>query len=482
VFNGLQFGSAGDDRAGGVLGRADGSVIQAINAADTMLGVEGLGGMDILVQKLDSSGAQEWLTPIATALNERAYGVVDGEDGAVIIAGFVRQGHDAGENDDGFVVKLDANGEELWRTTIGSESAPDRLYGVAPDGSGGAFVTGYTSGVVAGPTDEDAVNAGDKDVIVARISDSGVIVWSQQFGGSGEDKGFAVSAARDGGVYVGGNAGGAMPGVASAGGYDGWVAKFDNAGALLWLNQIGSAQNDQVSALVTTATGVAATGFTQGSLGSPSAGESDAFVTTISDGGSHEWTKQVGSTGDDRGAAIAMDAAGQLLVVGHTSGAIGSGPSSGGVDVFGLTLNSAGEVVERAQFGSAQRDGADDYDEANLFIAGGGDANDGSTWVQGVTFGSVTEQRNVGAGDVFLSELPFVALMASSVSSPSDSAVPLPFVTIIELVTIAIAVASAVALALADVPVASWAALSALLMVVGTVAPWAWFLKRPFVG
>ena len=481
VFDGLQFGSAGDDRAGGVLGRADGSLIQAINAADTMLGVEGAGGMDILVQKLDSSGAQEWLTSIATALNERAYGVVDGEDGAVIIAGFVRQGHDAGENDDGLVVKLDANGEELWRTTIGSESAPDRLYGVTSDGSGGAFVTGYTSGVVTGPTNEDVVNAGDKDAIVARVSASGSILWSQQFGGSGEDKGLAVSAAADGGVYVGGNAGGAMPGVASAGGYDGWVAKFDGAGVLLWLNSVGSPQNDQVSAVVATSTGVVATGFTQGSLGSPSMGESDVFVTAITDDGSHEWTKQVGSAGDDRGAAIATDAAGQLLVVGHTSGRLGSGPVAGGVDVFGLTLDQAGEIVEQVQFGSAQRDGADEYDEANLFISGGGVANGGSTWVQGVTFGSVSEQRNVGAGDVFLSELPFAALVASGVSSPSDPTVALPIVTIVEFVVSAIALAAA-ALALAHLDVASWVALSASLMIVGTVAPWAWFLRRPFAG
>ena len=40
-FDGPQFGSVGDDRAGGVLGRSDGSVIQAINSADAMLGLTG---------------------------------------------------------------------------------------------------------------------------------------------------------------------------------------------------------------------------------------------------------------------------------------------------------------------------------------------------------------------------------------------------------------------------------------------------------
>ena len=156
----------------------------------------------MLVQKLDANGTQVWLTPIASAFNERAYGVVDGQDGAVIVAGFMRQGHDAGENDDGLVVKIDADGTELWRTTIGTDEAADRIYGVASDGAGGAFVTGYTSGVLAG----ERTNAGDKDAILARIDTAGAVLWATQFGSTGEDKGFAVSAAADGGVYVGGSA------------------------------------------------------------------------------------------------------------------------------------------------------------------------------------------------------------------------------------------------------------------------------------
>jgi hypothetical protein len=232
-------------------------------------------------------------------------------------------------------VKLDANGTELWRTIIGSESAVDRLYGVASDGARGAFVTGYTAGALGGPGNDGAVNAGDKDAILAHVDANGAVVWSQQFGSSGEDKGFAVSAAVDGAVYVGGTAGSSMPGATSAGGHDGWVAKFDSAGTHTWVNQTGTAEHDQVSGLVTTATGVAATGFTKGALATVSAGESDVFVAAVPDDGTAEWTTEDGSAGDDRGAAITTDAAGQLLVVGHTSGRFGSGPVARGCpDVF----------------------------------------------------------------------------------------------------------------------------------------------------
>jgi hypothetical protein len=149
---------------------------------------------------------------------------------------------------------------------------------------------------------------------------------------------------------------------------------------------------------------VAAAGFTGGVLGAASLGDNDAFVTGLTDAGAVEWTTQDGSSGDDRAAAITADTAGNLLAVGHTSGAIGV--SSGGVDIFSMTLSPAGAVTERAQLGSAARDGADEFDEANLYIAGGG-----STWVQALTYGQVDGATNAGAGDVLLTRLDFDAVV-----------------------------------------------------------------------
>ncbi|MFT2815932.1 alpha/beta hydrolase [Leifsonia sp. A12D58] len=398
-FTGAQFGSVGDDRAGGVLGLTDGSVIHAVNAADALLGQNAQGGFDIVVQKLDADGNQVWATPIATVLNERAYGVVDGGRGTVVAAGFMRQSHPGGANDDALAVKLDANGAELWRTTLGSESAADRVYGVASDLQGGAFLTGYTSGTLPGGT-----SAGDKDAIVAHVDAAGTVLFATQFGSTGEDKGFAIAASSDGGVYVGGVGGGAMPGATAAGGSDGWVAKFTADGTREWLTRVGTAESDQVSALVATASGVAATGFTGGTLGAASAGDKDVFIVALGTDGSTQWVSQEGSSGDDRGAALGTDAAGRLLVVGHTNGRISAG--AGGVDVFTLTVDPAGVVIERSQFGSVERDGADEYDEANLYVSGGSR----TTWIQGLTAGHVAGAANVGAGDVFLTDVDFASV------------------------------------------------------------------------
>ncbi|MGV8852637.1 MAG: hypothetical protein ACOH1M_08740, partial [Rhodoglobus sp.] len=109
------------------------------------------------------------------------------------------------------------------------------------------------------------------------------------------------------------------------------------------------------------------------------------------------------------GAAIAIDATGDLLVVGHTSGSVVA--SNGNVDVFSLTLSPTGVVHDRAQFGSSARDGADEWDEASIFIAGGG-----STWVQALTYGNVDGAMNSGSGDVFLTRLGFDAVVDGAIA------------------------------------------------------------------
>jgi hypothetical protein len=52
-----------------------------------------------------------------------------------------------------------------------------------------------------------------------------------------------------------------------------------------------------------------------------------------------------------------------------------------------------------------QRDGADEWDEANLYLAV---APTGTPWVTGLTFGSADGKSNSGAGDVFLGPLPVI--------------------------------------------------------------------------
>lgn len=393
-FEGTQLGTAGDDRAGGVLALSDGGGVQAVNAAGALGGVAGAGGLDIVVQRFAGDGSDVFSTAIASERDDRAYGVVAAADDSVIVGGYSKRDHGGAVNDDVLAARVGADGTVQWQASAGSAAAADRAYGVAADADGGAFLAGYTSGTLDGET-----SAGDKDAMITRVDAEGAVSWSHQFGSSGEDKAFAAALAPDGGVYVAGTAGAAMPGAASSGGYDAWVAKYSADGTREWLQQFGTEVGDQVSTLLATSGGVAAAGFTGGSLsGADSAGGNDAFVRSFDALGTALFTTQLGTPEDDRAAALVSGAGGGLLAIGHTAGRFADG-GAGGVDVFTASLDAGGTETARTQFGTAQRDGADEYDEGNLFASARGD---GTAYVQGLTYGALDGASNAGSGDVFL--------------------------------------------------------------------------------
>lgn len=393
-------GSAADDRTGGLVVDADGGQVLAVNNGASFDGRPHAGGLDVTLTRRGPDGSVVWHHSIATAANDRAYGVVAGADGASILAGYTRGdldgAHPSGASDDGFVAAVDADGRRAWTVQAGDAAAADRFYAVAPDGAGGAYVAGYTSGSFAGEP-----GAGDKDAVVARVSGAGEVVWSRQLGGAGEDKALAVAVAPDGSVWVGGSAGQAMPGQTHGGGLDGWVARLSGAGDLEWLRQVGTSATDQVTGVVARDDGsVVAVGHTGGDLGAASRGENDAFAQAWSAAGDVMWTRQLGTPQDDRAVTGVAESDGSVTLVATTYGALGD--PAGGLDVAMVELSADGTPGIAHQVGSAQRDGADEWDEANLFTARGAD---GSAWLTGVTFGAPEGATNAGSGDVFVMRL-----------------------------------------------------------------------------
>lgn len=393
-------GSTGDDRTGGLVVAEDGAQVLAVNAGAALDGRPHAGGLDVTLTRRDAEGTVAWQHSVATAANDRAYGAVPGADGATLVAGYTRGdldgAHPSGASDDGFVAAVDAAGERLWTLQTGDPAAADRFYAAVSDGAGGAYVAGYTSGSFAGEA-----GAGDKDAVVARVSGAGDLLWSRQLGGTGEDKALALALGADGGVLVGGSAGNAMPGQAPAGGLDGWVARLGDDGTLTWLRQVGTAASDQVTGLVAREDGsVVAIGHTGGDLAAPSRGENDVLARAYSAAGDVLWTQQVGTPQDDRGVTGLLRDGGAVTLVATTYGAFGA--QAGGLDVATVELAADGTPGTTSQVGSPERDGADEWDEANLVAVRGAD---GSSWLTGVTFGAPAGSVNAGVGDVFVMSL-----------------------------------------------------------------------------
>ncbi|WP_154797623.1 alpha/beta hydrolase-fold protein [Cellulosimicrobium protaetiae] len=424
-------GSAGDDRAGGVTALPDGGTAVALNLAGAWDGYEPAGGLDAVVVRRDAAGAEVWRHAVVTGADDRAYGVVPGAGGGVLVAGYTRgdlDGEHAGASrDDGFVAAVTADGERAWTLQTGDPGSADRFYAVASVGTGGAYVAGYTSGAVG-----DVPSAGDKDALLGRVSADGELLWLRQVGGPGEDKALAVAASPDGAVYVGGVSGGGMPGAEHAGANDGWVARYDADGGQAWLRAVATSENDQVNGLVARSDGsVVAVGHTRGGLGEDgNLGDNDVVVRAFDPAGEVLWTTQVGTSTDDRGVTGILGADDAVLVVGTTYGALGT--AVGGVDVVTFPVAADGTPGEATQTGSRERDGADEWDDANLFAApapasfGPGSANsadsadpvgstgEGAALLTGLTYGAPAGTTNAGAADVFVARVAWDAVVPGS--------------------------------------------------------------------
>jgi hypothetical protein len=105
---------------------------------------------------------------------------------------------------DAFLTKVDANGQGLaWPSYLGGLD-DDYGNGIAVDGSGNVYVTGQTSSTdfpaVGG---FDATSGGLQDAFVTKVNANGQsLAWSSYLGGSGDDEGRGIAVDGSGNVYV----------------------------------------------------------------------------------------------------------------------------------------------------------------------------------------------------------------------------------------------------------------------------------------
>lgn len=165
------------------------------------------------------------------------------------------------------------------------------------------------------------------------VVSAGDVLWTRQFGTSGTDVatgGVAVDAL--GRAYVAGRTSGALDGP-NAGDTDAFVRSYAADGTLRWGRQFGTAAGDEVGQVAVDAAGnVYVVGGTDGDLEGVALGVGDAFVRAFDEAGTVRWTRQFGSPANDVAAAAAV-AAGRLAVAGYTLGDVG-GPNAGSYDGF----------------------------------------------------------------------------------------------------------------------------------------------------
>lgn len=234
-----------------------------------------------------------------------------------------------------------------WSRQIGTTDT-DQSFGVAVDAAGNAYISGWTYGSLGGP------NAGGADAFLSKYDGAGNFLWSRQVGTTDNDESHGVAVDAAGNAYISGRTQGSLGGPnLNPPTYDAFLSKYDGGGNLLWSRQFGTTNNDKSNGVAVDASGNA---YISGFINSRAIEETaDAFLAKYDGAGNLIWSRSIGTTDTDQSEGVAVDAAGNAYISGWTQGSLG-GPFAGFNDAFLTKYDGAGNHLWSRQIGTISSD------------------------------------------------------------------------------------------------------------------------------
>ena len=156
-------------------------------------------------------------------------------------------------NTDCYVVRLTSAGVYDWSAGFGGLQS-DFISGLSTDGNN-IIIAGYFQGNIDCAPGQDTLfltSRGNTDIFISSISSTGSLNWARSIGGPQADNYATLEVNGNGEILVTGVfrdsalffPSGTGPFTKSAGDIDGFIAKYDNAGNLIWHDNVGSSGND----------------------------------------------------------------------------------------------------------------------------------------------------------------------------------------------------------------------------------------------
>jgi hypothetical protein len=347
------------------------------------------GSYDAFVAKLSADGsALEYSTYLGGTDADYANGIAIDALGNAYVSGSTTSSNfpttaaafqsTTGGGQDVFVTKLDATGSALLYSTYLGGINHDYGHGIALDGVGSAFVSGYTASgdFPTTPGAFDTALGGVEDVFVTKLNPSGsALDYSTYVGGSNLDEAYGIALDTAGNAYVTGGTNsadfpttpGAFDGVWD--GTDAFVTKLNSSGtALDYSTFLGGtsyelgysiAVDASSNAYVTGTTTSADFPTTAGAFDTTYAAAHDGFVTKVdTTGSSLIYSTFIGGSDLDYVLSGGLDASGNFHVSGTTASpdfpttpdAFDSTYSAPGFDAWIGRLNPSGSSLDYSTY------------------------------------------------------------------------------------------------------------------------------------
>jgi hypothetical protein len=305
---------------GGKSGSVCYSIIQAKDHGYAMAGCTnsyGAGNEDVYVVKLDSNGKLQWAKAIGGQNFDQGWVLIQTHDGGYVVIG--RTASFGAGNQDVYVIKLDSAGNLKWTETIGG-SNNDNGYSIIETKDKGLAIAGMTN----------SFSIGSYDVYVIKLDSAGNLQWTRTVGGVGDDEGYSIIQARDGGYVIAG-----YTTSFGAGDDDVYVIKLDSVGNLQWTKVIGGTNVDLANSIVQATDGGYLIGGSTGSYGL----DMDMYVIKLDSLGNLKWTRTIGGPRNEMGLYMATTNDKGYAIIGYTDS---YGADSN--DIYMVKLDSAGNL------------------------------------------------------------------------------------------------------------------------------------------
>ena len=287
-----------------------------------------------------------WQTTFGGVNGDYGSDIIECQDGGyAIIGGTMSFG--AGETD-AIIVRTDANGNELWNHTYGSEGS-DSAIAIIECSSGGFAFTGYSRNGTEGR----------HNLWLVRTDASGDMLWERLYGGVDNDQGFALIEVSTGGFAVIGitRSFGSVDPRTLIRTFDIWLLRTDSQGYLLWNRTYGGTADDiGHSVLEAPDGGFAFSGEFNSSYQSIGAGpliqyHPDAFIIRTNANGEALWNHTYGGEANDFSRALIQLDDGSFALSGFTNT-----DADAPYDGLFVRTNSSGHSVFEAVHGSVKDD------------------------------------------------------------------------------------------------------------------------------
>jgi len=233
------YGGIGDDEAFCLIATSDGGY--AIAGVTTSFGA---GLSDFWLVKTDSEGNMLWDMTYGGTSDECAYALMQTSDGGYALAG-VTTSFGAG-NWDFWLVKTDADGNQIWNRTFGGIDR-DVARALMQTEDNGYIIAGYTS----------SFTVGDEDFWLVKTDSFGNVQWNKTYGEFGNERACDLVRVNEEGY--------AIAGWTDSFGFskDFWLIKTDLNGTVEWSQTYGGMVDDVAWGLTRTIDGgYAITGWT----------------------------------------------------------------------------------------------------------------------------------------------------------------------------------------------------------------------------